>query len=206
MNRTVILVGGFPEMIELCESCGLRIAGLIDPRLTGEYRGYRILGQDADYPNLGEELRALPLVITPDQPDRRKPLVDYYARWEVQFAQVVSPRATLSPSARLGRGTVVQAGANISADVVIGDFVRINTQANLMHDTTVGDFSTVAPNAVLLGRVIVGRGCYIGGQATLLPDRRIGDGAAVGAGSVVTKDVAAGRTVWGNPARERMAG
>lgn len=54
------------------------------------------------------------------------------------FPEMISPRAVVSPSARLGRGTVVQAGAHVSADVILGDFVRINAQANLMHDSAVG--------------------------------------------------------------------
>jgi sugar O-acyltransferase (sialic acid O-acetyltransferase NeuD family) len=202
MNDPVILVGGFPEMIELCESCGLRIMGLIDPALAGAFRGYPVLGRDADYPGLGAELRAVPLVLTPDLPERRRSLADYYSRFQAPFARVVSPRAVVSPSARLGRGAVIQAGVHISANTQLGNFVRVNTLANLMHDCTVGDFTTVAPSALLLGRVTVGQGCYIGGQATLLPDRRVGDGAVVGAAAVVTKDVPPGRTVWGNPARE----
>ncbi len=53
-----------------------------------------------------------------------------------------------------------------------------------------------------LGRPIhVGRHVWIGGGAILLPGVTIGDGAIIGAGSVVTRDVAAGATVRGNPAR-----
>jgi maltose O-acetyltransferase len=49
--------------------------------------------------------------------------------------------------------------------------------------------------------VIVGRNVWIGGGAILLPGITVGDDAIIGAGSVVTRDVAAGVTVAGNPAR-----
>ena len=53
-----------------------------------------------------------------------------------------------------------------------------------------------------LGRpVAIGRNVWIGGAAIILPGIAIGDDAVIGAGSVVTKDVPAGATVAGNPAR-----
>ena len=55
---------------------------------------------------------------------------------------------------------------------------------------------------MLLGRVVVGDGAYVGANATILPNRVIGDRAMVGAGAVVTRAVAEGSTVAGNPARE----
>jgi maltose O-acetyltransferase len=54
------------------------------------------------------------------------------------------------------------------------------------------------------GRPIrIGRNVWIGGGAILLPGVTVGDDAVIGAGSVVTRDVPAGATVIGNPARVR---
>ena len=49
--------------------------------------------------------------------------------------------------------------------------------------------------------VTLGEDVWIGASAIILPGITIGDGAIVGAGAVVTRDVAEGATVVGNPAR-----
>lgn len=55
-----------------------------------------------------------------------------------------------------------------------------------------------------LGRpVSIGRNVWIGSGALILPGISISDDAIVGAGSVVTRNVPAGATVMGNPARSR---
>lgn len=53
-----------------------------------------------------------------------------------------------------------------------------------------------------LGKPVrIGSCVWIGGGAIILPGITVGDGAIIGAGSVVTRDVPAGATVFGNPAR-----
>jgi maltose O-acetyltransferase len=53
----------------------------------------------------------------------------------------------------------------------------------------------------ICGWAVIGKGVKIGVNASILPHRQVGDGARIGAGAVVTKDVSAGTTVAGNPAR-----
>jgi UDP-N-acetylbacillosamine N-acetyltransferase len=197
----VILVGGFHEMVELCEAIGVEIAGIIDPATTGTFLGHAILGRDEDAPKLAARWGAVPVVFTPDAPAVRERLQAAYEQAGFRSRALVHPTALISRTARIGTGTVIQFGAQISSEARVGDYVKVNAGAMIMHDATVGAFSTVAPAAVVLGRVQIGRGCYVGANATILPELTVGDGAVVGAGAVVTRSVPERTIVKGNPAR-----
>lgn len=106
----------------------------------------------------------------------------------------------ISPTARIGKNVQLLAGAIIGAFASIGDYSIINTGANVDHDCTIGRNCHLAPRASLAGEITVEDGVFIGTNATILPRLRICAGSIVGAGAVVTKDVAPGYVVAGNPA------
>lgn len=89
----------------------------------------------------------------------------------------------------------------IGSNSRIGKGCLINTGAQIHHEVEIGEFSELNPGAVLLGKVQIGSFCSIGANATILPKVKIGDNVIVGAGSVVTKDVPDGVTVLGVPGR-----
>jgi putative colanic acid biosynthesis acetyltransferase WcaF len=62
------------------------------------------------------------------------------------------------------------------------------------------DFSSPAL-ALQTAPIVVGRQAFVGLRAIVLPGVTLGRGAVVGAGAVVTRNVADGVTVAGNPAR-----
>ena len=200
-NSKVILVGGFHEMIELCEALGVQIAGIIDPGLAGEYLGHAILGRDEDAPALFSRWPEVPVVFTPDAPAVRERLQSFYQKVGFRSRGLAHPSAMISRTAQIGTGAVIQFGAQVSSMAVIGDYVKLNARATVMHDSIVGAFTTIAPDAVVLGRVHIGRSCYVGANATILSGLHLGDRALVGAGAVVTRSVAADTVVKGNPAR-----
>lgn len=116
---------------------------------------------------------------------------------------VIHAAAVVSPTARIGAGTLVCAGAIVQAEARIGRHVIVNTAAVVEHDVVLGDFVHVAPGARLAGGVRVGAGTLVGIGAVVLPGIAIGAGATVGAGAVVIRDVPDGARVVGNPARSR---
>jgi maltose O-acetyltransferase len=103
---------------------------------------------------------------------------------------------------RIGRNVFVGGGTVLDADfahlIEIGDDTVISLGVMVLaHDASTRrhlGYSRVAP-------VRIGRRVFVGARAIVLPGVTIGDDAIVGAGSVVTRDVAPGTVVAGNPAR-----
>jgi maltose O-acetyltransferase len=104
---------------------------------------------------------------------------------------------------RLGRGTFVNFACVFLdvAPIVLGDNCQVGPAVQI--------YAADHPRDAELRRqgyesgipVRIGDNVWLGGGAIILPGVRIGDDAIVGAGSVVTRDVPAGVTVAGNPAR-----
>lgn len=203
MKPQIILIGGFCETIELCQSCGFDIVGVVDfdDHETQRYR-LSYLGDDEAFLRNAESYKTCSLVISPDFPAVRRKVASRYRSAGFSFANVISPRAEISGTATLGKGVFIQSGVLISAHSVIGDFVRMNHGAQVFHESKIGAYTTLAPRATVLGRVDVAEGCYVGAGAIILPNRVIAEGVTVGAGAVVTENVEAGVTVVGVPARE----
>lgn len=200
-KEKLIIVGGFHETIELAQMLDRVVVGIIDSVLHGSYEGYPVLGSDEDAPKIFKEFPKVPVFISVDSPALRLKLSEYYKRIGFVFTSLVSPRAIVSPSARIGTGVVVQNGAHISANSVIDDFVKVNTCVNVTHDCVIGSYSTLAPSAVVLGYANIGKLCYIGANATVLPYKHVADGTTIGAGAVVTKNTQDNITMIGVPAK-----
>jgi serine acetyltransferase len=63
------------------------------------------------------------------------------------------------------------------------------------------DYVTLAPGVHISGRVKICKGAYIGTGASVIPGVTIGTKATIGAGAVVVRDVPAGETHVGVPAK-----
>ncbi|MEJ6782550.1 sugar O-acetyltransferase [Aminobacter sp. Piv2-1] len=84
---------------------------------------------------------------------------------------------------RIGKGTMFGPNVQVYCPEHHGDPVKRRAGLEIGRPVTIGD------------------NVWIGGGAILLGGIEIGDDAIVGAGSVATKNVPAGATVVGNPAR-----
>lgn len=88
-------------------------------------------------------------------------------------------------------------------EVVIGERAQIGPAVQIYAADHPRDAATRRTGLEFGRPVRIGADVWIGGGAILLPGVTIGEGAVVAAGSVVTRDVAPGGMVMGNPARPR---
>lgn len=196
--RKVIIVGGFSEIIELCEDNNIEIIGVFDNKNETKYP---YLGTDNEALSLFSKYSKIPIIISPDLPSLRKKLYDFYSNIGYIFAKIVSKDAYVSKSSKIEDGTIIQRGVTVSSNVVVKSFVKLNVNSTIMHDSIIENFTTVAPGAMILGKVNIHEFVYIGSNSVILPSISVLENAIVGAGAVVTKNVLAKSIVKGIPAK-----
>ena len=111
---------------------------------------------------------------------------------------LVGPIFMCAERISIGRGVVISYHVTI-ADCDFHPLDRASRRKDALADALGGDGSQRPP--LVTRPVVVEDGAWIGIGAIVLKGVRIGRRARVAAGAVVTRDVADGATVAGNPAR-----
>ena len=172
-----------------------------------EANGQKVISFVDDNPNIHElcgvkvlhgQTDLSPMIVSIGVNSIRKNIV---GKLNCKFGIAVHPTAVVSPTAKIGEGTVVMPGAIINADAVIGKHCIINTGASVDHECVVGDYCHIAPHATLCGQVHVGEGTLIGVGACVIPCINIGSWCIIGAGAAVTKNIKDNMKEVGVPAR-----
>lgn len=114
---------------------------------------------------------------------------------ELEDDVFVGPFVEIQSNVKIGKGTRISSHSFVCSSVEIGEDCFIAHGVMFTNDKF-----TESKEAWIERRTVIGNNVRIGSNATILPVT-IGDGAVIGAGAVVTKDVPAGATVKGNPAK-----
>jgi UDP-3-O-[3-hydroxymyristoyl] glucosamine N-acyltransferase len=108
-------------------------------------------------------------------------------------------RVIIQDGVSIGANTTIDRGA--FDDTVIGENTKIDNLVQIAHNVRVGRNCVMAAHTGISGSVAIGDGAQFGGRAGVADHVTIGPGARVGAAAGVMKDIPAGETWGGMPAR-----
>jgi bifunctional UDP-N-acetylglucosamine pyrophosphorylase/glucosamine-1-phosphate N-acetyltransferase len=137
---------------------------------------------------------------------------------DVEICESVVVQSEIGDDSKIGPFAHIRGHAKLAGNNRVGNFVEIkNSQlargaksAHLAYlgDATIGEDTNIGAGTITCNfdgqrknQTIIGKNVSIGSNTSIVAPRTIGDGALTGAGSVVTKDVAPGERVAGNPAK-----
>ena len=122
-------------------------------------------------------------------------------RRKVMPVNALHQQAIISTNAYLSYGIFANAGVVVSSFAKVEQGCILHANAVVDYEATLGKFVHVGAGSVVHAGAEVEDNVFIGAGVTIAGPVTIGKGARVGAGSVVIESVAAGATVFGNPAK-----
>lgn len=200
--------GLMPILQQQLQSQGVPADALVfvddDPKLHGgRVNGQRVLSIEQFLAEPADERHA---VIGIADSSVRARLADTLGQAGVRWLHLQHPTVVRMDEVSIGEGACLSPFVTLTNNILIGRHFHANLYSYVEHDCVIGDFVTFAPGVKCNGNVVVEDHAYIGAGAVLRHGKPgeplvIGRGAVVGMGAVVTKSVAPGVTVVGNPAR-----
>jgi acetyltransferase-like isoleucine patch superfamily enzyme len=121
--------------------------------------------------------------------EARKYFMDLAKELSIPLATIIDPAAIVSPSARVGQGSLIMDSARVGPFARLGDNVFLSAGVNIEHHCSVGDGTTFGPAVTLSGRVSIGSFCRLAALIAFEPDSSLGDWCVVASGSIVTSIV-----------------
>lgn len=123
--------------------------------------------------------------------------LDGFVTWE----NIIHPTAQVSDYCEMGTGNILQAFSLVGPNTRVGNHCMLNTKSAMGHDARIDDYVSAMSLCDITGGVHLKEGVYLALGVGIIPGITVGEGAYICAGSIVFKDVEAGATMIGNPAK-----
>ena len=204
MKKIVIYgAGGFArEIIWLIEEINSdskkwEILGLIEDNLDNfgkEINGYKILGGRDYLKSLSDDIF---VVIAIGDGNIRKKIIENFPN--KKYATLIHPNVKISSTNKIGEGSIICAGCNLTVNIIIGNHSNINLNCTVAHDCKIGDFVSIFPQVAISGNVKIGSNTTIGTGSAIIQKLKVGENVTIASMSNVTKNIPDESIGLGNP-------
>lgn len=180
---------------------GIRVKGFLDddselfskfsrrlPPIISSVEEYKIKPNDFFFCALGD-------------PEQRKRYCEIIKNHGGKFLSIISSRADIAPSAKIGDGCFIDRFSVISDNASVGDYSVIQRGAVIGHDVMISEYVTVGAYAFCGGDSRLGSLTTVNPHSTICRQVSVGERVMVGAGSVVIRRVPDNQHVIGVPAK-----
>lgn len=159
------------------------IVGIIDEHraLGSRTLGVPVIGRDQDLEKLYNKgiLLAVIGLAALGQPQKRKQIYERLTQIGFNIPNLIHPRAVIEPTADIGDGNQIMAGAIVGSEVKLGHNCIVNSGAIISHESILKDNVHVTPGAIIAGSVKIGENTIIGMGASVYLGIEIGDNVVI---------------------------
>ena len=171
----------------------------LDDNNTGTCLKHEIIGKTDDFIKF---VNKADFIIGIGNAIIRKRIFEKLEKYEADIISLIHPFSIVANSVKIGKGSVITAGAVINPDSLIGKGCIINTSSSVDHDVIIKDFAHIASGAHLAGHVFIGENTWIGAGAIVKNNISIDSDCMIGAGAVVVNNIQEPGVYVGVPAKK----
>lgn len=131
----------------------------------------------------------------------RKKVFEFLSSNGWSSVNIIHPKAVVSPTAKLGKGILIECGCLITPSPIIGDNVVVNTGSQVNHDNIIESHVYIASGVVLSGGVLIRENTLLDDGVVVTLGSSVGKNCIIGAGAVVTKDIPDNVIAFGSPCK-----
>ena len=160
--------------------------------------GYKILGTDEDLPDLSQSISNVLIAVGQiKSASLRKKLFNLAQNLNFKTPSIISPKAYVSPHAKIGAGTILMHGTFVNAGAAVGENCIINSRALVEHGVNIGDHCHLSTGVIVNGNVSIGDSTFIGSGTRIKEEIKIGANCVVGMGLSVLESLDEGQNFLG---------
>lgn len=159
---------------------GIEVLGFVDdaPEMIGaSIEGYPVLGRLSDLSKLADRHGVTDVAVAIGDNRRRENISALVKQQGVRLAKLVHPSATVSESAQIEQGVIIDAQSYIGPDCVLEEGVSIWPGVTVSHHTRIGRYAAIKPGAT------------IGGHSKIAEKTKVDIGAVIPSYSEIADDL-----------------